>query len=80
MQGPERTTPPTAVRFEAGAQARVASAPLSLLGRAVDAAWSVLHVFGAHRWRDGFETDPERGWSRYRGSRCTICDSPWEGW
>jgi hypothetical protein len=37
-------------------------------------------VVGAHRWRDGYETDPERGMSRYRGSRCTICDSPWEGW
>ena len=22
----------------------------------------------------------ERGWSRYRGSRCTVCDVPWEGW
>ena len=28
----------------------------------------------------GYETDPERGWSRYRGSRCTVCDAPWEGW
>ena len=51
-----------------------------LTSRIADAAWSVLHVVGAHRWRDGYETDAERGWSRYRGSRCTICDSPWEGW
>jgi hypothetical protein len=52
----------------------------TLVTRIGDAAWSVLHVLGAHRWRDGYETDAERGWSRYRGSRCTICDSPWEGW
>ena len=80
MQGPERTTPPTAVPLRAGAQARVVGAPVTILSRAVDALWSVLHAVGAHRWRDGFEIDLERGWSRYRGSRCTICDEPWEGW
>ena len=45
-----------------------------------DTTWNALHVLGVHRWREGFETDPDRGMSRYRGSRCTICDSPWEGW
>jgi len=45
-----------------------------------DSAWLVMHAVGAHRWREGYETDLERGWSRYRGSRCTICDEPWEGW
>lgn len=42
--------------------------------------WEVLHVLGAHRWREGWETNLERGWRQYRGSRCTICDVPWEGW
>jgi hypothetical protein len=79
MQGPERATPPTSVRFDAGGRARLAGAP-TMLGRVADVAWSVLHVIGAHRWRDGYEIDLERGWSRYRGSRCAICDSPWEGW
>jgi hypothetical protein len=45
-----------------------------------DRAWEVLHVLGAHRWREGYETNVDRGWRQYRGSRCTICDSPWEGW
>lgn len=45
-----------------------------------DRLWAVLHVLGAHRWSEGYEVDPERGMTRYRGSRCTICDSPWEGW
>ena len=43
-------------------------------------AWEVLHVLGAHRWREGWETNVERGWRQYRGSRCAICDTPWEGW
>jgi hypothetical protein len=60
--------------------ARVLRVQTDLFTRIADAAWSVLHVVGAHRWRDGYETDAERGWSRYRGSRCTVCDSPWEGW
>ena len=60
--------------------ARVMRVPTDITTRIADAAWSALHVVGSHRWRDGYETDPERGWSRYRGSRCTICDSPWEGW
>jgi hypothetical protein len=48
--------------------------------RAAAAAWDILHVLGTHRWRDGWETNHERGWRQYRGSRCTICDAPWEGW
>lgn len=60
--------------------ARVVRVQTDLTARIADAAWSALHVLGAHRWRDGYETDPERGWSRYRGTRCTVCDSPWEGW
>jgi hypothetical protein len=40
----------------------------------------LMHPFGAHRWRDGYTVDVERGWTQYRGSRCTICDAPWEGW
>jgi hypothetical protein len=80
MQGPERATPPPAARFEPNVTARVARGPFQLANRVADSVWSVLHVLGAHRWRDGYETDLERGWSRYRGSRCTICDEPWEGW
>jgi hypothetical protein len=80
MQGPERATPPTSVRFEPSVQARVARGPVTIANKVGDRVWSVLHVMGAHRWRDGYETELERGWSRYRGSRCTICDSPWEGW
>jgi hypothetical protein len=80
MQGPERVTPPPSVSLERAVDARLDAGPLAVLNRATDAVWSVLHVLGAHRWRDGYETDLERGWSRYRGSRCTICDEPWEGW
>jgi len=79
MQGPERATPPPS-RFEPSVEARVASGPELVANRVADAMWSVLHVLGAHRWREGYETDLERGWSRYRGSRCAICDVPWEGW
>ena len=80
MQGPERATPPPSVRFERPAEARVASGPVLVASRLTDAVWSLLHTLGAHRWREGYETDLERGWSRYRGSRCTVCDDPWEGW
>lgn len=80
MHGPQRTTPPPAGSYEPTVVARVVRGPAGVAGRVADAAWSVLHVLGAHRWREGYETDPERGWSRYRGSRCTICDDPWEGW
>jgi len=59
---------------------RVLRVQTDVLARVGDSVWSVMHVLGAHRWREGYETDAERGWSRYRGSRCTICDSPWEGW
>jgi hypothetical protein len=59
---------------------RVARFQVDVVTRVGDAAWSALHALGAHRWRDGWETDLEKGWSRYRGSRCTVCDEPWEGW
>ena len=59
---------------------RLDSAVDRVFARIADSGWSVIHVFGAHRWREGYETDLERGWRQYRGSRCTICDSPWEGW
>ena len=65
---------------EASVTARVLRFQTGLATRVADSTWSVLHVLGAHRWREGYETDLEKGWSRYRGSRCTICDSPWEGW
>lgn len=78
MAMPEpRHQPELAGRY---ATASVASLPTGVLTRLGDMAWSVLHAMGAHRWREGYETDLERGWSRYRGSRCTICDEPWEGW
>jgi hypothetical protein len=80
MQGSQDATPPKVVTFEPSLSARVARFPLDLASRTADAAWSALHVLGAHRWREGYETNVERGWSRYRGSRCTICDEPWEGW
>jgi hypothetical protein len=60
--------------------ARMARFQADVVTRIGDTAWSALHVLGAHRWRDGWETDLEKGWSRYRGSRCTVCDEPWEGW
>ena len=59
---------------------RVTRLQTDLATRIADTAWSALHSLGAHRWRDGYETDADRGWSRYRGSRCTVCDEPWEGW
>jgi hypothetical protein len=59
---------------------RIDGAGARLLLRGENLTWSVLHVLGAHRWREGYETDLERGWTRYRGSRCVICDAPWEGW
>lgn len=48
--------------------------------RVATAAWELLHVLGAHRWREGWDTNLDAGWRQYRGSRCTICDAPWEGW
>jgi hypothetical protein len=63
-----------------GVTARVARFQTDLASRVGDTAWSALHALGAHRWREGYETDPDRGMSRYRGSRCTVCDEPWEGW
>ena len=60
--------------------ARVTRLQVDVATRIADTAWSALHAIGAHRWREGWETDLEKGWSRYRGSRCTICDEPWEGW
>lgn len=81
MQLPDRSRPTELVRFESrSVTARVVRAQTGVTARVTDAAWSALHALGAHRWRDGYETDVERGWSRYRGSRCTICDEPWEGW
>lgn len=78
MSLPDKQRPPDVLhRF---GTARVARLQTGVSNRIADAAWSALHAIGAHRWRDGYETDLERGWSRYRGSRCTICDSPWEGW
>ena len=58
----------------------IAAPPSSPLARIVDAIWLAAHALGAHRWRDGYEVDTDRGMRQYRGSRCTICDSPWEGW
>ena len=80
MHGPHRATPPKIVTFDPPVTARVARWPYDIVARIADSVWSVLHTLGAHRWREGYEADLERGWSRYRGSRCTICDDPWEGW
>ena len=81
MPMPDRSRPAELARFEPRSMtARVVQAQTDVTSRVADAAWSAFHVLGAHRWRDGYETDVERGWSRYRGSRCTICDEPWEGW
>jgi len=74
MSLPERALPEVAVTT------RAARLQAGVANHIADSAWSVLHALGAHRWREGWETDLERGWSRYRGSRCTICDEPWEGW
>lgn len=68
------------LRGGAAVTARVARLQTSMATRILDTSWSALHALGAHRWREGWETDPEKGWSRYRGSRCAICDEPWEGW
>ena len=48
--------------------------------RASGSAWQFVHRLGAHHWQDGWDEDLERGWRRYRGLRCTVCDEPWEGW
>ena len=48
--------------------------------RASGSAWQFLHRLGAHPWQDGWDEDLDRGWRRYRGLRCTVCDEPWEGW
>ena len=48
--------------------------------RVGDSIWVALHALGAHRWREGYEVNLERGWRQYRGSRCAVCDVPWEGW
>lgn len=69
-----------ALRAGGAMTARVARLQTSMASRIAGTSWSALHALGAHRWREGWETDPEKGWSRYRGSRCTICDEPWEGW
>ena len=81
MQGPQRTTTrPHGFPIDRAATARVVRGPFNPIALFGDAVWAVMHTLGAHRWRDGYETDLERGWSRYRGSRCTVCDAPWEGW
>jgi hypothetical protein len=94
MKLPGASRPPESVGFDtriepsalaaapAGASvaARVARFQTDVATRISDTTWSALHALGAHRWREGYETDPDRGMSRYRGSRCTICDNPWEGW
>ena len=81
MQMSDRSRPTELARFESrSVTERAVRAQTDAVTRIADAAWAALHAMGAHRWRDGYETDVERGWSRYRGSRCTICDAPWEGW
>ena len=76
-----RSRPTELARLEnSSVTARVIRVQTDLTSRIADVAWAALHVVGTHRWRDGYATDAERGWSRYRGSRCTVCDSPWEGW
>ena len=81
MQMSDRSRPAELAGLESrSAGARAIRAQTGITTRAADIVWAALHVFGAHRWRDGYETDDERGWSRYRGSRCTVCDAPWEGW
>jgi hypothetical protein len=62
------------------AVAVAAKPPANPFTRLGDAIWLAFHAIGAHRWRDGYDVDTERGMRQYRGSRCTICDSPWEGW
>ena len=85
MSLPDRSMPPQPRAYAAqiadmSVAARVARLQADAVNRIADTAWSALHALGAHRWRDGWETDLEKGWSRYRGSRCTVCDEPWEGW
>jgi hypothetical protein len=77
-----RVDPRAVIAAQGGASvgARVARWQTSFATRVEVAVWTAMHALGAHRWREGWETDLERGWSRYRGSRCTICDEPWEGW
>ena len=89
MASPEPTfppRPPALRRWSAPLAALDAIAAIfdrltgRLTSRLADASWELLHVLGAHRWQEGWETNLERGWRQYRGSRCTICDAPWEGW
>ena len=74
------TVPDRSLTTETQAYSRVARLQTDIATRVADTVWTALHAMGAHRWREGWETDLEKGWSRYRGSRCTICDEPWEGW
>ena len=74
------TLPDRSLTTEPRDYSRVSRLQSDITTRVEGAIWSALHALGAHRWRDGWETDLEKGWSRYRGSRCTICDEPWEGW
>ena len=84
MTVPDRSmsTKPTAYArpLDLSVGARVARLQGDVATRVADSVWTGLHAVGAHRWREGWETDVEKGWSRYRGSRCSICDVPWEGW
>jgi hypothetical protein len=63
-----------------GVADRIDAARGGVTAGATDLAWIGLHAVGAHRWRESFETNLERGWRQFRGSRCAICDAPWEGW
>ena len=74
------TVPDRSLTAEPRAVTRVARLQTDVATRRAGTAWGGLAALGAHRWREGWETDLERGWSRYRGSRCTICDEPWESW
>jgi hypothetical protein len=85
MSLPDRSMPTQAPAYAAkltdmSVAARITRLQADVVTRIADTAWSAVHALGAHRWREGWETDLEKGWSRYRGSRCTICDEPWEGW
>jgi hypothetical protein len=75
---PPRITTPNAMAATARVVARLGQ--LEFVERASESAWRFIHPLGIHRWRDGYVTDAERGWTQYRGSRCTVCDEPWEGW
>ncbi len=71
---------PTRLAADLAGRAGLTGRLVEIVERVNVALWQAVHPLGPHRWRDAHEVDAERGFTQYRGSRCSICDEPWEGW